>query len=134
MKERWFEILRYLIVGGLTTVVALAVYYGLVFTVLDPEKALELQAANIISWVAAVAFAYVTNRIFVFRSRSAKILKELSAFVSARVATLIMDMVIMFAGVTILGWNDKLVKLFIVQPLMIIGNYLFSKFIVFRKE
>ena len=63
------EIVRYLIVGGLTTVVSLSVYYGCVLTFLDPENPLQLQAANIISWIAAVTFAFFANRIFVFRSR-----------------------------------------------------------------
>ena len=68
------EIFRYLIVGGLTTVVSLGVYYGCVLTVLDPKKPLQLQAANIISWIAAVTFAFFANRIFVFRSRGAGVL------------------------------------------------------------
>ena len=58
------EIVNYLIVGGLTTVVSLATYYGLTFTVLDPKKSVQLQVANIISWIAAVVFAYFTNRKF----------------------------------------------------------------------
>lgn len=58
----------YLIFGVLTTVVSLAVYYLLIFTVLNPENAIQLQIANILSWVAGVAFAYITNRKYVFES------------------------------------------------------------------
>lgn len=57
------EIFNYIIVGGLTTVVSLAAYYISVLTFLDPNVGWQLQAANIFSWVCAVAFAYVTNRI-----------------------------------------------------------------------
>ena len=89
------EIVRYLIVGGLTTVVSLSVYYGCVLTFLDPENPLQLQAANIISWIAAVTFAFFANRIFVFRSRGAGVLREAGAFYLARVGTLLMDMCIM---------------------------------------
>ena len=62
------EIIMYLIFGVLTTVVSLAVYYLLIFTVLNPENAIQLQIANILSWVAGVAFAYITNRKYVFES------------------------------------------------------------------
>ena len=67
-KERIREVVSYLIFGVLTTVVSLALYYGLVYTVLNPEVAWQLQLANVISWVGSVLFAYVTNRKFVFHS------------------------------------------------------------------
>ena len=69
LKSNYGEIISYLIVGVLTTVVSRGVYYGLVLTVLDPNDAILLQAANVISWVAAVTFAYFTNRKFVFKSK-----------------------------------------------------------------
>ena len=59
------EVIMYLIFGVLTTVVSLIVYYGLIFTLLNPENAIQLQIANILSWIAGVAFAYITNRKFV---------------------------------------------------------------------
>ena len=62
MLTKYREIISYLIVGGLTTVVSLGVYYACVFTFLDPNSGVQLQLANIISWVCAVIFAYVTNR------------------------------------------------------------------------
>ena len=126
------EIVRYLIVGGLTTVVSLSVYYGCVLTFLDPENPLQLQAANSISWIAAVTFAFFANRIFVFRSRGAGVLREAGAFYLARVGTLLMDMAIMFTGVTLMGYSDKIMKL-IVQVVVTIANYVFSKLFVFRK-
>lgn len=126
------EIVSYLIVGGLTTVVSLAVYYGSVLTFLDPHNAIQLQCANVLSWVCAVAFAYVTNRIFVFRSHSRDVLHEASSFVLARVGTLLMDMAIMFIGVTVLGGSDKVMKLFD-QVVVTVANYVFSKVFVFRE-
>ena len=126
------EIVRYLIVGGLTTVVSLSVYYGCVLTFLDPKNPLQLQAANIISWIAAVTFAFFANRIFVFRSHGTGVLREAGAFYLARVGTLLMDMCIMFVGVTLMGYSDKVMKL-IVQVVVTIANYVFSKLFVFRK-
>ena len=126
------EIFRYLIVGGLTTVVSLSVYYGCVLTVLDPKNPLQLQAANIISWIAAVTFAFFANRIFVFRSTGEGVLREAGAFYLARVGTLLMDMGIMFTGVTLMGYSDKVMKL-VVQVVVTIANYVFSKLFVFRK-
>lgn len=133
MSGKYGEILRYLVVGVLTTVVSLAVYYGLVFTVLDPKSALQLQVANILSWIGAVAFAYVTNRIFVFKSKNKNFISELSRFVTARLTTLVMDMVWMFLFVTVFKGNDKLGKL-IAQVIVLVGNYIFSKLFVFRKK
>ena len=130
--EKYKEIVRYLIVGGLTTLVSLAVYYALVLTVLDPQKALQLQAANVIAWIASVTFAYVTNRKYVFESRSPQIAREAAAFFAARIGTLLMDMAIMFLGTTVLGFSDKIVKL-IVQVVVIVMNYVLSKLWVFRR-
>ena len=133
LYKRYKEIVNYLIVGGLTTVVSLGVYYGCVLTILDPEVAVQLQAANIISWIAAVTFAYFTNRKFVFESKNENKLKEAAAFYGSRVTTLLMDMGCMFLMVTLLGWNDKIAKL-IVQVIVTVANYVLSKFIVFRKK
>lgn len=127
------EVIMYLIFGVLTTVVSLLVYYGCIYTFLNPENAVQLQIANIISWIAGVAFAYITNRKFVFESNEANQLKEISKFVTSRLATLFLDMIMMFIGVTCLHGNDKIVKL-ISQVLVIIGNYIFSKLFVFKKQ
>lgn len=132
LYKRYKEIVNYLIVGGLTTVVSLGVYYGCVLTILDPEVAVQLQAANIISWIAAVTFAYFTNRKFVFESKNENKLKEATAFYGSRVTTLLVDMGCMFLMVTLFGWNDKIAKL-IVQVIVTVANYVLSKFIVFRK-
>ena len=127
------EVISYLIVGVLTTVVSLAVYYACVLTFLDPQQPLQLQVANVISWIAAVTFAYVTNRKYVFKSDDPHLIREGTAFFASRVGTLLIDMAAMFLLVTVLGMNDKIAKL-IVQVLVVVGNYIFSKFLVFRKN
>lgn len=127
------EIINYLIVGVLTTVVSLVVYYGAVLLFLDPNDAFQLQVANVLSWIAAVTFAYFTNRKYVFESENTNMLKEAGKFYLSRVSTLLMDMAIMFVGVTILAFNDKIVKL-VVQVVVIVANYVFSKLFVFTKE
>ena len=127
------EIFNYLIVGGLTTVVSLATYYGSVLTFLDPNVGWQLQIANLFSWVCAVTFAYLTNRIFVFKSKEKNKVKEITSFVSSRVMTLLLDMGIMGLFVTILHFNDKIMKL-VVQVVVTILNYIFSKLFVFKKS
>lgn len=130
---KYKEVINYLIFGVLTTVVSLAVYYILVLTLLNPENAFQLQVANILSWVAGVTFAYFTNRKYVFESKEQNKLKEASKFVLSRVLTLLIDMLIMFVGVTLLHLNDKIFKL-ISQVAVVILNYVFSKIFVFKKE
>ncbi len=129
---KYKEIINYLIVGILTTIVALAVYYISVFTFLNPENSVQLQIANILSWIAGVTFAYFTNRKFVFESKEKNKIKEASKFILARVITLFMDMIIMWLGVTILHGNDKIMKL-ISQVVITISNYIFSKIFVFTR-
>lgn len=127
------EIINYLIVGGLTTVVSLSTYYISVTTVLDPRSPVQLQIANIISWVIAVTFAYFTNRRYVFESRGANVTAEALKFYFSRISTLLMDMFIMFLMVTIFSLNDKLAKI-VVQVVVTISNYILSKYIVFNNK
>lgn len=127
------EVINYLFFGGVTTVICLVVYYILTFTVLDPNVPVCLQIANIVSWIVGVVFAYITNRKYVFVSKNENILKEIKSFVIARLLTLILDMLIMFVGVTLLKGNDKILKL-ISQVLVIVSNYVLSKLFVFKKK
>ena len=129
---KYKEIINYLIVGVLTTVVSLAAYYLCVFTFLNPENSVQLQIANILSWIVGVAFAYFTNRKYVFESKNQNKISEATKFVSSRITTLVLDMLIMWLGVTVLHFNDKLIKL-ISQVLVIVGNYILSKLFVFKK-
>ena len=131
------EIINYLIVGVLTTIVSLAVKWGLLFTILDASNAFELQTSVIISWIIAVSFAYITNRIFVFKSKSQNILKEITSFFGSRVITLLLDMGIMWFLVTLLKLNkDNWVFIWtmVVKVLVTILKYIFSKLLVFKKK
>ena len=133
LYRKYEEIINYLIVGVLTTIVSLGVYYILVLTILDPNEPIQLQLANIISWIAAVAFAFFTNRKFVFKSKNTNVSKEAISFLSSRILTLLIDMGIMFISVTVLSMNYKISKL-ISQVVITIANYILSKLFVFKKS
>ena len=126
------EIIRYLIIGILTTLVSLGTYYALTITILNPDDVFQLQVANIISWVISVLFAYFTNRSFVFKVKDTHILSEFFKFVASRIFTLLVDMAIMFIFVSLLHLDDKIIKL-VTQVIVIVLNYILSKFLVFIK-
>lgn len=131
--KKYEEIINYLIVGILTTLVSLVTYFICVNTFLNASNAVELQIANIISWIFSVTFAYITNRIFVFKSKSKNYIKEIISFFASRVLTLVLDMGIMFVLVSILSTSDTFAKLFS-QVAIIVLNYIFSKLFVFQKR
>ena len=131
--KKYEEIIRYLIVGGLTTVLSCIIFYGSTWTFLDGEDAVQLQIANVLQWVLSTVFAYYMNRKHVFKSKESKICKEFTKFLSSRVATLLLDMAVMFFGATICQFNYNFVKLFSIV-VVVITNYLLSKIIVFVAE
>lgn len=131
LYERYEEFIKYIIIGVLTTIVSLATYYLLTFTILNPKVSLELQIANIISWITCVTFAYFTNRSFVFKQKNKANFKEALSFYASRLTTLFLDMMLMFILVTQLNFNDKIIKI-IVQIIIIILNYFLSKIFVFK--
>lgn len=133
LYNKYQEIIKYLIFGVLTTIVSLVTYYLLVFTILNPNNPIQLQIANIISWITCVTFAYITNRKYVFNSQNRNITSEIIKFYSSRLTTLFIDILIMFIFVTVLHFNDKIIKL-IVQFIIIILNYILSKILVFKKK
>ena len=131
------EVINYLFFGVLTTIVNLIVKYIVLFTILDAEDAIELQLAVIISWILACLFAYITNRKYVFESKSKEILKEMTKFFSARIATLGLEMLIMFVFVTALGLNSDIwviVWTLVAQVVVVVANYIFSKLIIFKNK
>ena len=125
------EIILYLIFGVLTTLVSLVTYYLCTVTILNPNNAIEIQIANIISWILSVTFAFFTNRKYVFKSKE-NIKKEGIKFYISRISSLLIDVIIMFIFVTILKLNDKIIKL-INQAIIIVFNYVASKLFVFKK-
>lgn len=136
LYKKYEEVINYLVMGVLATVVNLGVKYALLFTILDAANPTELQISVIISWVVACLFAYITNRTIVFKSKSEKILKEIVSFFSARILTLGMEMLIMFIFVTWMGLNSDLwvvIWTLVAQAVVIISNYIFSKLFIFKK-
>lgn len=130
LYKKYEELVMYVIVGVCTMIVSLASYY-----ILANFLALYYQTANIISWILAVAFAYVTNKKFVFKSRYAGIFntgKEMAGFISSRIASLLVEILSMYFFVQICQIDDNVVKL-MNQVLVTVLNYIFSKFLVFRK-
>lgn len=116
----------YLVFGVLTTAISIGSFA--LFTewiVLDPL------VANVISWILAVLFAFVTNRRFVFES-SGNLLKEIFGFYLARIFTLLVEEAIIFVFVTLLLQNALIVKT-AAQIVVIILNYVISKIFVFKK-
>ena len=131
--KKYEEIWNYLVVGGLTTLVSFVAYIIVTRTFLDVESPVQLQIANIIKWIAGVLFAYFTNRKYVFKSTNENKLKEFVSFTSSRVVTLFLDMAIMGIMVSVLGIYD-LIATVVSMVLVIVGNYILSKFFVFKKK
>ena len=136
LYEKYREIINYLIFGVLTTIVNIGTKYALLFTIFDAKNAVELQLAITISWILAVLFAYITNRKFVFESKNKNKMKELISFFSTRIASLLLEMFIMWFFITLLKLNsDIYVIIFTIltQILVVVGNYILSKIFVFKK-
>lgn len=127
------EIINYFIFGALTTLINLIVYYLLTNTIINPNNAIFLQLANTISWLVAVTFAYITNKLYVFNSKNTNILKEITSFLSSRILTLLIEALLLYLFVTLLKFNNQIIK-FLVTILVIILNYILSKLFVFKQK
>lgn len=125
------EVIRYLVIGVLTTVVNYIAYW-----VVTRLLGLDALTANWIAWVVSVAFAYITNKLYVFESHVSGIKAlalEIFNFVLARVFSLFVDQAIIWLLVEKLGLYDLVCKLFS-NVVVIVMNYVFSKCIIFRKR
>ncbi len=128
---KYFDLITYLVFGVLTTLVNYLVYlpcYNL--------WGFSASQSNLIAWVAAVAFAFVTNKPFVFRSHdwSAKVVvPELIKFVGTRIGSGALETGILFLTVDLAGMNGNMWKL-ITSVLVVVLNYIGSKLLVFRKK
>ena len=130
VKDHW-DVVTYLVFGVLTTVVNYAIY-------LPCLNILGLSAAvsNCIAWVAAVIFAFVTNKPFVFGSHDwsmKTVVPEFTKFIATRISSGVLETLILLVAVDTLGGNGNIWKL-ITQVLVIIINYVGSKLLVFRKK
>ena len=131
LVEKYWDILAYLFFGVLTTVVNYVVY-------LPCYNLLNMSAvvSNAIAWVVAVAFAYLTNKPFVFKSHdwSAKtVVPELTKFVGCRIGSGLAETLILLVAVDLMHWNGNIWKL-LTSVLVVILNYIGSKLLVFRKK
>ena len=129
------EIIVYLIVGGITTVISwaakfiwnFAFYEGTAFPTVTQNFILSM-----VNWIAGVASAYPMNRRWVFQSKNPNILKEASGFAASRVATLGLDILVM--QVLVLIGVNVYVATIISAILVIVGNYVLSKFFIFKNK
>ncbi len=131
LLKKYRGLILYAVFGALTTVINIAVY-ALCY------RALRLPnvPSNVIAWILAVLFAFVTNKLYVFESKSldrGTVLRELVSFVSARLATGLLDLAVMFVGVDLLHGPDLVFKVGS-NVIVIILNYVLSKLVVFRKK
>ena len=130
------EIIVYLIVGVMTTVFAWAIRFlwNIVFYA-GTAHPLPLQTTilTIVEFIAGVSFAYPTNRKWVFRSTNPNILKEAAGFVSARLTTLAIQMLLNLVIINLLHVNFYVATV-VIGIIVVILNYVFSKLLVFRKK
>ena len=130
LLAKYRDVIVYLVFGVLTTAVNYIVYLPC-YNILG----LSGSASNAIAWVGAVAFAYLTNKPFVFRSHdwSAKtVIPELTKFVGCRIGSGVLETAIIFLTVDWLGWNGNVMKL-LTSVLVVVLNYIGSKLLVFKK-
>lgn len=129
--EKYYDVLAYLFFGGLTTVVNYLVYLPCYYLWGIPGS-----ISNMIAWVFAVAFAFLTNKPFVFKSHdwSGKTLwPELTKFIGCRLGSGVLETAIIWLTVDMLQWNGLWMKLF-TSVLVIVLNYFGSKFLIFTKK
>ncbi len=132
---KYKEIINYLIVGVLTTIVSIVSFYILRFFVLTSDSQLHIQISTVISWVLAVLFAFFTNKKYVFESKvkGKGQFFEMTKFFLSRLTTLLVEMLCMWIMTSPMNINDKIAKL-IVQVIITVLNYVFSKLFVFKKH
>lgn len=128
--DKYKDVIFYLVFGVLTTVVNIVTYWVCVHIL-----GTSVMVGTILAWVLAVFFAYITNRSLVFHSSASgtdEIMKEITSFFACRIGTGVVDWVIMLVFVTILHFNDMIIKI-LANIIVIVLNYILSKFVIFKK-
>ena len=134
MKELWEKyksLVLYAVFGGLTTLVNMGAYW-LCFNAIGIPNV----PATIIAWLLAVCFAFITNKLWVFDSKSfdkKTLWHEIPTFFGARIATGLLDVLIMYVAVDVLKWDSMVWKL-ISNVIVIVLNYIASKLVIFKKK
>lgn len=121
------EIINYLIFGVLTTVVNFVSYF-----ICSDLMHIQYLISNLIAWLLSVLFAYVTNRRYVFESKSESVVSEMIKFFGSRMTTGVLDMFFMWLLISIFCLHEMFSKIF-VNVLVVIANYILSKLVVFKK-
>ncbi len=122
-------VIRYLFFGICTTIINIISYYACTYMI-----GWTVVSSTVVSWLLAVSFAFITNKIWVFESKTwnkGSVIKEVLSFFLCRIMTGILDLIIMIVSVKILGWNDILMKA-ISNIAVIMLNYIASKLFIFR--
>ena len=138
------SVLLYLFFGGLTTLVSILTFWlaelfirsDFNVSIFGSMYSTKVVLSNAISWICAVLFAFFTNRIWVFNSPTDSwtgFFKQMAAFFGGRFATFLLETAILVVFVSILNFNEMLVKI-IAQLVVLVSNYVISKLIVFRKR
>nr|WP_044010580.1 GtrA family protein [Paucilactobacillus wasatchensis] len=126
--KKYQSMIAYIFFGGVTTLVNLGVFAGL------DGLHWNYQLANVIAWFLSVLVAYLTNKVWVFSSHYTTVkafIVEFLEFYFFRALTLIIDIIILYIGISLLHWNALVVKL-IDNVLVVIVNYVFSKWYIFK--
>lgn len=129
--KKYEEIILYVFFGVCTTLVNILVYY-----IFSHIFNLGTIISTVIAWILSVLFAYITNKIWVFKSKSWDknvLFKEMISFFSCRLLTGLLDIGIMYIFVDILKFNDIIIKV-ISNIIVIIINYIASKLVIFSKK
>lgn len=131
LLSKYKQTILYLVFGVLSTIVNIATY-----AFCTRYLNIEFLISNWIAWIAAVLFAYITNKFFVFKSKEINIkflIKELSSFVSCRIVSGVIEMILMYIMISIMSLNDFIVKI-ITNVVVVVLNFIFSKLIIFKNK
>ena len=124
------ETILYVVFGVLTTLINLAVF------ALCSRLSIAWDLGNGIAWIVSVLFAFITNKLFVFESKSFRFgifLRELLSFFAARLFSLAVEYAGLWLLIDVLGWKEMLAKI-LMNIVVIILNYLLSKLLIFKKQ
>lgn len=132
--KKYREIIIYLIVGVMTTIVSWVACFLVERYLLNPDISWQNVLINSVGWVAGVSFSYPLNRQWVFKSKNPRVVKEFLGFAASRLSTWILDIVVMWVTVNAIGMNYWIAKIFISSVLVTITNYVFSKLLIFKKK
>lgn len=131
--ERYKELVLYGVVGVMTTVINLGIFY--IASLFLGKELIAINIANILAWVGGVSFAFIANKLVVFKSKSfekGKLIKEILSFVAARVASLGFEVLVLNVGIGLLEIDEMVCKV-VAQVGIILMNYVLSKYIIFKE-